>query len=389
LSKPGSHCPSCDHQLAWYDNVPIFAWFYLGGKCRYCKTPYSIRYPFVELITALLFVFLYVMYFQTGIRAYIPPFEQGGYLILIGHLILLSGLLASSLIDAEHWIIPLSVTYFITVAALIFSIIWPYFFALPTNDLWNIIPYASPTIAAAAAGATLGILISLLLLKFGIIKRSFVEFDAMLAEKQAKQQEEIEKAKKDNPSTRSNLQENTSKKEEKNSSDFPFDMDDVKVRPEMVRELAFLATPALLAWLAVKLLTGESDLSGKWSEIIISQKWCAGLLGSLFGFMIGGAVVWATRILGSLAFGREAMGMGDVHLMAAVGAMLGWATPLVAFFVAPFFGLAWAITRLVTKRSKEIPYGPFLSMGTLLVMLLHDAIIAYFSLALSPPTLIP
>ena len=53
-------------------------------------------------------------------------------------------------------------------------------------------------------------------------------------------------------------------------------------------------------------------------------------------------------------------------------------SPLIAFFVAPFFGLGWAMVRLVLHRSREIPYGPFLSMGTLAVMILHDPIVEYF-----------
>jgi len=95
-------------------------------------------------------------------------------------------------------------------------------------------------------------------------------------------------------------------------------------------------------------------------------------------------VVWATRILGSLVFGREAMGLGDVHLMAAVGAMLGWQSPTVAFFLAPFFGLGFAVLRLVIHRTREIPYGPFLSMATVLVMICHDAIVEYLMATLQP-----
>src|SRR5215208_5651272 len=60
---PPSRCPRCGHRLAAYDNIPIFGWIFLGGKCRYCKAPISARYPIVETIAALLFVFYYVMFF--------------------------------------------------------------------------------------------------------------------------------------------------------------------------------------------------------------------------------------------------------------------------------------------------------------------------------------
>lgn len=52
----GSHCPSCKHKLSWYENIPLFSWLALRGKCRSCKTPISAQYPMVELITMLLVV---------------------------------------------------------------------------------------------------------------------------------------------------------------------------------------------------------------------------------------------------------------------------------------------------------------------------------------------
>ena len=101
------------------------------------------------------------------------------------------------------------------------------------------------------------------------------------------------------------------------------------------------------------------------------------LIGSLFGLLVAGGMVWLTRILGTLAFGREAMGLGDVHLMAAAGAVLGWLGPVLAFFIAPFFGLLAAILIAVRRRQGELPYGPWLSLGLLTVMLFQDKIWAY------------
>lgn len=57
LIKP-SHCVTCDHKLAWYDNIPILSWLFLRGKCRYCKSKISIQYPIIEIINGLLFVFV-------------------------------------------------------------------------------------------------------------------------------------------------------------------------------------------------------------------------------------------------------------------------------------------------------------------------------------------
>ncbi|HEY4582452.1 MAG TPA: A24 family peptidase [Lysobacter sp.] len=51
-----SHCPHCRHVLSWYENIPLFSWLALRGKCRHCKAPISAQYPLVELLTMLLFV---------------------------------------------------------------------------------------------------------------------------------------------------------------------------------------------------------------------------------------------------------------------------------------------------------------------------------------------
>jgi len=55
LSAPRSRCPSCGHQIAWHENIPVLSYLRLGGKCAECKTPISKRYPAIEILTALLF----------------------------------------------------------------------------------------------------------------------------------------------------------------------------------------------------------------------------------------------------------------------------------------------------------------------------------------------
>ena len=55
LSAPRSRCPACGHQIAWYENIPLLSYLSLRGKCSACKTPISLRYPAVELLTGLLF----------------------------------------------------------------------------------------------------------------------------------------------------------------------------------------------------------------------------------------------------------------------------------------------------------------------------------------------
>ena len=91
----------------------------------------------------------------------------------------------------------------------------------------------------------------------------------------------------------------------------------------------------------------------------------AGLLTALVGMAGGGGVIWTVRVVGSAALRKEAMGFGDVTLMAMIGTYVGWQASLMIFFLAPFFALAIAITQWILHREHEIPYGPFLCMATL------------------------
>ena len=356
LVRPGSRCSSCETPIAWYDNIPVVSWLVLQGRCRRCGATFSVRYAIVELATGLVFAGVWWAYFEAGVRA-MPGWLEGGWAIYLGHIVLICGLLASSLIDAEHWIIPLSVSYLVAGVGAAMSGIYPYVVDWPVEELARVVPWASPRSGAWALGATAGLGVTGLALWQGWITRSFAEVIA--AEEQARRDGiPLEKM-----------------------PEVP-----VNARGEMVRELAFLAPVVLGGFAALWLLTGTGPGASWWADVLAGQKWLAGLLGSVFGFMIGAGVVWATRILGTLVFGREAMGLGDVHLMGAVGAVLGWVVPTVAFFLAPFAGLGWALARLILHRAREIPYGPFLSVATVVMILAYDVIVDFLAAALAPAT---
>ncbi|MDD4272000.1 MAG: prepilin peptidase [Patescibacteria group bacterium] len=65
-----SYCPKCKKQIAWYDNIPVFSFIMLNGKCRQCGQGISIQYPLVELITGLLFVAAYFLNYELRITNY-------------------------------------------------------------------------------------------------------------------------------------------------------------------------------------------------------------------------------------------------------------------------------------------------------------------------------
>ena len=117
--------------------------------------------------------------------------------------------------------------------------------------------------------------------------------------------------------------------------------------------------------LAVIGLTGAAGITAVWWYG--GGPW-VGLSTALVGMVGSGALVWATRIAGSMALRVEAMGFGDVTLMMMVGAFLGWQAGIIIFFVAPFAGLIAGIVQVVLRRDNVIPYGPYLCLGALFVM---------------------
>ncbi|HLT30911.1 MAG TPA: prepilin peptidase [Myxococcaceae bacterium] len=96
IVRPRSRCPKCGHQLSWYENIPVFSWLALRAKCRSCKAPISVRYPAVELLTAVLFLLMLWRFGWTWELA------MGLMLVVI--------VVPLALIDAEHWILPEELT---------------------------------------------------------------------------------------------------------------------------------------------------------------------------------------------------------------------------------------------------------------------------------------
>ncbi len=95
--QPASHCPSCDSPIAPHDNIPLASWLVLGGKCRHCDAGISWRYPFVELVTGVLFAAI-------GAR-FADSWALPAFLLLTGALVALSA------IDLEHYILPNRIIY--------------------------------------------------------------------------------------------------------------------------------------------------------------------------------------------------------------------------------------------------------------------------------------
>lgn len=431
---PTSRCPNCDHKLTWRENIPIFGWLLLRGKCRFCKAKISAEYPIVETIVAILFGGIWALWYIVpqdsifGLGQIAPEWAANGAALtwpaMVVLLVLVGCLVAMTIIDARTSTIPLSLTWVPAGLALVLHTghaIWFYqkygnpvqvpgfeFLRVPNAARmeWQTAPGEVWTLATGGLagwkfigmglGGSIGLLVSLLLLKLGLITRSFADFEAWYEahHANAKEEEPEQLIASESRSTHevdsaavSEVKAEHAADETENDRETPLEsgVEDWLLYPharrEMIKELAFLCPPIVLAFVgawAMKLFVTQNY--GQWTEVpgtgvqlapVNAPLWLVVLGGVLMGYLIAGGVVWAVRIGGSLAFGKEAMGLGDVHMMAAVGACLGWIDPTIAFFLAAFVGVAYAIVATVFKGklNRAMPYGPFLAIATMMVVL--------------------
>ncbi len=419
--RPSSRCPTCQNKLTWRENIPILGWVILRGRCRFCGCRISPEYPIVELVVAVLFAGLFALWYVVpgsvtlwgeikpewartdGVNA-LPVLTWPAFLVLVT---LVGSLVAMTIVDAKTFTIPLVLTWVPAAAGLLIHPLHALWLELAHGPLTQTAPgqwysldgiwwmsaldwywtIATPgptgwTWIGAAIGGASGLAIANILLRTGIIRRSFEDYDAWEAGVLDTQQPAGPVATDVPVGTEAST---TIEGGEEAPGGADLWIQYPHARREMVREMAFLAPPVALAVLGAWLL---DPARGPLAQTGTAPLWLMVLAGALLGYLIGGGIVWAVRILGSLAFGKEAMGLGDVHLMAAVGACLGWIDASVAFFGAAFVGLAWAVLgRLAGGTLKRaMPYGPFLAVSTMLVILAKPGVEALLTLILRSAT---
>jgi leader peptidase (prepilin peptidase)/N-methyltransferase len=116
-------------------------------------------------------------------------------------------------------------------------------------------------------------------------------------------------------------------------------------------------------------------LSMVFPSILNESAVLGGFLNSFAGALLGGLSIYAMGMLGEFAFKKEAMGGGDVKLLAMIGAFLGWKLTLLTFFMAPIFGSVVGIALKIKEGKETIPYGPYLSLAAVVSMLWGDRLL--------------
>ena len=309
-----SFCPHCKNQISWFRNIPLISWVALRGKCADCGCRISFRYFGVELITALLFLGIWVQCWNLGLWILALP-----YWILAGLLIV------ATFIDFEYFIIPDEISLGGMGAGIILG------FAIP------ILMHEESHLAGAfwsMIGAAVG---------YGSL-RAVVELGKMAFGKKRVVLESIESF---------TWIRHGEDAELKVGSDVSL-WSDYFTRDTDQFEMSCTGVE----------IDGNSygtvDLNFSFNRLVIGEK----------EFELD-KVDQIAGNCSEFTFPREAMGLGDVKFIAAIGAFLGWQAVFFTIMSASILGAVFGIvTIFVRKRewSAKIPFGPYLALGAFIWM---------------------
>lgn len=131
-------------------------------------------------------------------------------------------------------------------------------------------------------------------------------------------------------------------------------------------EGAVVRGPFGLTWLLLGIAgVGSLAIVGVW--FWGGEHWVS-LLSALVGMAFAAGMIWGVRIVGTHALGVEAMGFGDVTLMAMIGAYVGWQSSLLVFFLSPFAAIFIAVSQFLLTRRNDIAFGPYLCFAALILI---------------------
>ena len=429
-----SFCPQCQNQIRARHNVPILSWLYLRGRCRYCSGPIPAIYPLIECVTLLLFVTVWDALFTAQM---VPGVKSpaSDWPLAIAYLFLFGGLLASAAMDIESYIVDIRVCILVAAMGVIAQAVrW----GLPAPaGASNIV--AAPTtlppslclIGVAAGGAWL-----MTSLAVGLVKRGANQHGPDSAGIQPGENQPepatasgIEAGQEPRfrpmpvlilcgltlalfvwqlaghdysvfgripPGGQRGFvacfifmvvlvlasmvpRESDTQIVEEIEAERP------GARRVAIHELAWFI-PSIAAAIAVfVLLHGRGRLGEDWSETVRAfsggHRWAwflAGGVHALAGGLLAAGIGWAVRILGTLAFGKEAFGTGDIYIMAAIGGVGGLPLLIFAFFLGAILALVGVLATFFHKSSRAIPFGPWLAIGTLVALWLQPILLEFF-----------
>jgi leader peptidase (prepilin peptidase)/N-methyltransferase len=307
-----SFCPHCKKQIPWSQNIPLFSWLLLRGKCSNCHAPIAFRYFGVELLTALLFL-----------AAWTRSWNSDHWELAFPLWIILGLMIVATFIDLEYFIIPNEITWGGVVAGLVCAIAFPAMMDVDSrlmSFLWSA--------AAAAAGyATLWLVVELGKKAFG---KKRIDLDKPEAFTWIRQGDDAD------------LDAGGEKMKWSDLFSRPTDVLLMHVTEARIAEKTYTDTTLTFHYNKLHLGSDEYELD-KLDQIS----------GTVTGMVIP----------------REAMGFGDVKFIAAIGAFLGLRAVFFTVMAGSVIGAVVGLLMILIGRrewSARIPFGPYLALGALI-----------------------
>lgn len=321
-----SFCPACKKQLKWYQNIPLLSWLFLRGRCANCGSRIAFRYFVVELVTALLFLAVWL---------------HSPWPMALAYWVFVSLLIVGIFIDLEHFIIPDEVTIGGTIAGLLASFLVPAL--MGTERRWT-------ALLISALSAALGYVILWIVLEAGkkVFGKKKVRLDAPT------------------PFTWTRKGDD---------ADFVVGEEQDLWSDYFSRENDLLILHCDEAIIDGRNV-GKAELRFHYNRVKIDGEEI-----SL------DTIEHISGTVRELQIPREAMGRGDLKFLAAIGAFLGWRAVLFSVFAGSLFGsLVGLVTMLVGRRvwSAKIPFGPYLAFGGLLWMFFGQSLLSWYFGLLNP-----
>ncbi|MEI6350140.1 MAG: prepilin peptidase [Verrucomicrobiota bacterium] len=342
-----SFCPNCKKQIPFYRNLPLISWLQLQGKCAECGKAIAFRYFGVELLTATLFLLIYLQCDQLGAWSMILPLW-----------VFVSLLVSATFIDFDHFIIPDEITLGGTATGLLASLAVPSLMGADSpwiGLLWSAIG------AASGYGLLWGV-VEAGKLAFG--KRKLT-FDPPAEFRWVRQEDDAD-------FTVGEDRMRWSEVFSRESDQLVMEVQETRVDEQSLDELA--GEPAAQPQKA----STQQTLKFFYNRLVLPAREIP--LESLAS--IAGKVR-------TLVIPREAMGFGDVKFIACIGAFLGWKAVLFTIIAASVFGSLVGVTMILIGRreaSGRIPFGPYLALGALLWIFTGPALVHWYLAQLQNPS---
>lgn len=332
-----SFCPHCKKQIPWTQNLPLISWLALRGKCANCRAPIAFRYFGVELLTAALFLAVWLHCWAAG-----PWVLAFPYWIFVGLLVV------ATFVDFEHFIIPDEITIGGTAAGVLLSFAIPPLMqsSLPARLLESNLWSGLWSILGAAVG--FGVLWTVVELGKKVFGKKRLVFDPA---------------------------ENFTWTRDGDDAELQIGEEKMRWSDLFSRESDLL----VMQCTRLELEDGvqeNTEIRFFYDRLISSRG--------------ESALEKLDRLSGTvreIVIPREAMGFGDVKFIAAIGAFLGWQAVLFTVMCASVIGALIGLLTIVVGRrewSAKIPFGPYLALGALVWLFAGWEIVGWYLRALSP-----